>query len=984
MKRILMSIVAMHAVLLSGALPVCRGVAAAPDQTCRLNVAEDARVTIVIEDASGRRVRNLVADEPFKAGAIQLKWDGRDDKGDPLPVGDYQWKGIAHAHEIQACWTGSFYSPGLTPWKQFARPRGWNIRESGAGGWLSDHAAPWSVYTDSRHVYLGCKIAETGDAIVQCDLDGNKIWGNQWLGLSGAHAMCTESNVLYVASEGGWLGERMAVNRYNVKDYAWVRNPADVRRRRSQQDSAFILESTNDFSGIEGLYLTPRHIVIALSDKKRLAFFDRETALWDHDEPLNNVSRLVRLPRTKIMHGCATDSEGNLYRCATNSAEQCVKVYAPDGKFLRRIGKPGGRREGKYDPEAMGRPVDVAVDAKGLVWVCENSFYPKRVSVWTQEGTLVREYVGTPFYGGGGSLSPDGRYAYYSGMRFKMSPDLSKGELDAVLFIPDFHLGLPGFGATKEMGVAGPDECRFHKGKTYLVQDDGACLHRTFIGEVVGNRLEPRVVCGREGTGVYLWQNGEMTRSDAFVYGAEWAMRLGPGMELVLRTADRKFLAVFPPDENLRYDFGRRELVPLSPELAGVCSLSPTPDGKAFVISCGGLGGQGSVKNKFGALSRDGETLWTYPNPYPSNGHNSPLPRRGELRHTLGIEGFSSVAGGLMLLNGNKGSRYLFTIDGLFVQELFGDMRTTKPMQSVLRPCRGEPLSRYSLLDECFGGWMGDVNGKPYLIEGKDSLNVCELRGVESIRRLPGGKLRVTEQAVPLVDVPRSVRGPSRTIKAGGFGLSVRDWWKATECAFPEKDPVARFSMGWSEWWLTLHFDVTDDTPFENHGEALHTLFHTGDAVEFRWEGDPSAVKGRRKPVLGDQRIVVAPFGDRIVAVRYVFVDPTAKGSPIVFESPVGRTSCARVEEIKDVKVKLDRRKGGYAISIDIPWSALGEDAGRFKGGLRRADAGVLFGDDSGTRVMRRQYLFDEGSQEVSDMPSEARVNPSAWGVWEF
>ena len=83
-------------------------------------------------------------------------------------------------------------------------------------------------------------------------------------------------------------------------------------------------------------------------------------------------------------------------------------------------------------------------------------------------------------------------------------------------------------------------------------------------------------------------------------------------------------------------------------------------------------------------------------------------------------------------------------------------------------------------------------------------------------------------------------------------------------------------------------------------------------------------------------------------------------------------------------KVKLDRRKGGYAISIDIPWSALGEDAGRFKGGLRRADAGVLFGDDSGTRVMRRQYLFDEGSQEVSDMPSEARVNPSAWGVWEF
>jgi hypothetical protein len=33
---------------------------------------------------------------------------------------------------------------------------------------------------------------------------------------------------------------------------------------------------------------------------------------------------------------------------------------------------------------------------------------------------------------------------------------------------------------------------------------------------------------------------------------------------------------------------------------------------------------------------------------------------------------------------------------------------------------------------------------------------------------------------------------------------------------------------------------------------------------------------------------------------------------------------------------------------------------------------------------MRRQYLFDPGSQEVSDIPSEVRVDPSAWGAFEF
>ena len=33
---------------------------------------------------------------------------------------------------------------------------------------------------------------------------------------------------------------------------------------------------------------------------------------------------------------------------------------------------------------------------------------------------------------------------------------------------------------------------------------------------------------------------------------------------------------------------------------------------------------------------------------------------------------------------------------------------------------------------------------------------------------------------------------------------------------------------------------------------------------------------------------------------------------------------------------------------------------------------------------MRRAYYFDPGSQEVSDIPSETRVNPSAWGTLEF
>ena len=283
----------------------------------RYSLAAPANVTIVVEDANGGRVRNLIADVPRAAGAHAESWDGRDDFGNPMPAGEYHWRGIAHG-AITANWLGAFYSPGSTPWRTHTRPGGWNLRASGAGGWLSDHTAPWCLFSDSRHVYVGAKTAEAGDAIVQCDLDGRKLWGTLWLGLSGAHAICTEGDTLFVAGEGFWMGKRLGVNIFDVKDYKWIRLPKEVYARHIMHDSALVRENSEDFSGIVGMYLTAEHIVVALSDKNRLSFFDRRTGLWHHDEPMSNAEDLVRRPSTKIFLGRATDADGNLYVCDTN------------------------------------------------------------------------------------------------------------------------------------------------------------------------------------------------------------------------------------------------------------------------------------------------------------------------------------------------------------------------------------------------------------------------------------------------------------------------------------------------------------------------------------------------------------------------------------------------------------------------------------------------------------------------------------------
>lgn len=974
----------------------------------------DARVTLVVEDASGRRVRNLVSDAPRVAGRVTETWDGRDDRGDPVPVGTYRWRGLLHAGELTANWLGAFYSPGSTPWDRLERPGGNAIGPSGAGGWLSDHVAPWCVYADATHVYLGSRLAEAGNAIVQCDLDGNKLWGTLWIGLAGAKAMCTEGDVLYVASDGGWMGKHMSVTRLNAKSYRVIPPSAEVQRRNAKKGhvgAALVFEDSDAFGGVSGLFLADGLIGVVLDDGGRVAYFDRETGLFRREAPASSLEARVARPGTKILRGVATDADGNVYRVATNAAEQCVNVFSPDGRLLRTIGKPGGRREGRFDPLAMGRPEDVAVDARGLVWVVERLMQPKRVSVWTREGELVRDYVGRPSYGGGGSIC-DG-FAYYQGMRFRLAKDLSGGTLDAVLLDPEAHPELP-------VKAQPPSTVRTFGGRTYLCSDDGPCRSSTFVGEVVGDRLVPRLQYGHETkpsadgkskvhVGVFVWQDGKKTVLEGFRYGAEWSMRLGAGMEIVLMTGDESRLAVIRPDAQLKYDLAKVEYVPLPESLRHVCSLSMAPDGQSFVINRGGGGTQGSLDNVLAGVSRaDGKVLWTYPNPYPSNGHSSPLPLRGELRHTLGLEGFSAAAGGLMVLNGNKGTRYLFTTDGLFVQELFGDMRQAPTTQNLPEARRGMVFSRNSLLDECFGGWFGDVGGRPHLIVGKDSLNICELRGADGIRRLDGGALTLAVPAKPLAEVPFAARAPQRVLRAGGFGLG-REWWKGIECAFPLRKPVARVALGASGGGLSIRYDVDDPTPpvtaggtvgsvkmpdlsLDDEGLDLsldddkaseQALFHAGDALDFRWASDPKADPKRDRPVPGDCRFVIAPrVGDGSVVMRYVFVDPNARTKPVEFVSPVGRTSIARVERVERATVTVEGRKGGYVATVFLPWSELGEKG--VPTGLRRADPGVIFADPSGSRAVRRQYLFDPGSQEVSDIPSEARVNPSAWGLWEF
>src|SRR5205085_10016894 len=119
-------------------------------------------VTLVIDDASGRRVRNLVSETPFPGGENVVWWDGLDDVGrvqtspnntfqvtpKPVAAGRYRVRGLVRP-PLDLRYQFTVYNPGRPPWDT-ADP---------ASGWLANHTPPSGVLflpeSDADHTPAG-------------------------------------------------------------------------------------------------------------------------------------------------------------------------------------------------------------------------------------------------------------------------------------------------------------------------------------------------------------------------------------------------------------------------------------------------------------------------------------------------------------------------------------------------------------------------------------------------------------------------------------------------------------------------------------------------------------------------------------------------------------------------------------------------------------------------------------------------------------
>ena len=149
-----------------------------------------------------------------------------------------------------------------------------------------------------------------------------------------------------------------------------------------------------------GVAFTSSGELLVLSESKLLRYSPVNKAGYKRPDAPSTLIGNLDDPQGLVVAG-----NGDIYVSLRGKSHQ-VKAFDGNGHFLRSIGKPGVPKSGPYDPLRMNNPNGLALTDDGRLWVAEEDFQPKRVSLWTAQGDFIKAFYGPTEYGGGGSSIP--------------------------------------------------------------------------------------------------------------------------------------------------------------------------------------------------------------------------------------------------------------------------------------------------------------------------------------------------------------------------------------------------------------------------------------------------------------------------------------------------------------------------------------------------------------------------------------------------
>ncbi|WP_144138163.1 hypothetical protein [Paraburkholderia sp. BCC1884] len=413
-----------------------------------------------------------------------------------------------------------------------------------------------------------------------------------------------------------------------------------------------------------------------------------------------------------------------------------------------------------------------------------------------------------------------------------------------------------------------------------------------------------------------------------------------------------------------------------------------------------------------------GRAVWSYPDLWPGlhASHNmvTAPDRPGELVGTTRVLGnpvaapAPSDAGQLWAINGNNGSIYLFTMDGLFVATLFKDAHeATEAPPAEAR--RGMDMNGTSLLYENFHPTMTRTSDGNVYLQAGASAPLMRIAGLERIKRLPDQRLAVSDESLlaaqrwaksaPAPDTKPTVLDVEDRL-AGSSNADAANWPNAaTQWAKIDTRTVKSGDWGQASFETRaalavlgdrLHIAMTSDTStmLDNSGISLQNLFATGGGIDLMLGTDPKAPAGRTAAVAGDERLLVSRVRGQTVALLYQPIASSRGGAPVTFTSPLRTLQFARMDNVsKEVSLtvtKVPATSAGapesFVYRIDVPLKVLNLSAA--PGTTLTGDIGVLRGN--GFQTLQRVYWSSKASGLLSDLPGEAELTPGLWGHFRF
>jgi hypothetical protein len=1056
--------------------------------TIPFTLKEGGYVTLVIDNADGVRVRNLIADTWFDAGKNIVSWDGQDDLGRDIdaakhgaysipgkfvPAGKYTMRGIVHS-KINTTYEFSVYATGTPPWST----------EDHTGGWLANHTAPQAALfvpenqspTGKPAIYLGAYVTEGPDGLAWTDLDGKKMGGKKWIGGNWTGAPYLARDTGSKASKDFLAYVAVAWAQGKKKDTLQIRVTGLTKGKDKNIVSYFagsLAPKAKVEKEIGGLAVFNNMAVVSLTARNEIVVIDLGSGkiiqtiniAAPRGLQFNTTGQLLVLSANKLVRydavstkikspvtvvennlqspvGFTQDNRGNIYISDGGTSHQ-VKVFTSAGKFVRAIGNSGSPKAGPYDPLHMNRPAGITIDSNEHLWVAENDYLPKRVSVWSLDGKFIKAFYGPAKYGGGGTLDTKDKTKFYyaekakGSMEFELDWQQGNFKLKNILYRRVS-------GDISIAGTAAPENVIYHNNKRYFTncyntsptngtataflfreknEQAFPCAAMGVVSdwdelqqEQFSNLLPPLNKKKKRPAAFFIWSdlNGDVkvqANEVSIIAGKASGVTVIDDLSFCLSLKSNavqfkptRFTADGVPTYNIN------DPAVLIKGLSGTISSG----GNQTLVTNDGLmiTTQGIAPLDGYSISgaKNGKLTWSYPNMWPGlhASHNAPLPDfPGELIGTTRLLGgllntHESGRDALWALNSNHGMIYIFTADGLFVTTLFKPMRDGKKWNIPVAK-RGMSTDHLTLGEENF--WPGITqtqDGKVYVTDGNRS-SLIKVDGLQTISRLPEMSINVSTNDLTRISESVNKKTPLQIQAKTPETLSVAinktkvrvdgevdEWGKSTWADIDKRGVKAYFNSAAKPYNVTASalvnagkiyfaFRTGDAELLKNSGDIENALFKTGGGLDIMIGTNLSSKNTRKNAEEGDVRIVVTIVNKKPKALLYRAIVKGTKQADKVPFSSPQRT--ITFDKVEDISSKIEFAASGSGdYEVSLPLSVINLNA---KAGITiKGDLGILRGD--GHETISRTYWSNKAAGIVSDVPSEAELTPAQWGTWKF